>query len=87
MRRICRLLVDVVVVVVAVALGAGTKIAYYFAWLQFYTLALVFPTVVGLVVWWKERIPDGVQDTVCAPGTFTLMCVFVYRVLFVCLCV
>lgn len=32
----------------------GTKIAYYYAWLKFYTLALVFPTVVGIIIWWRE---------------------------------
>lgn len=38
-----------------VRFAAGTKIGYYFAWLKFYTAALVYPTVVGLFVWWSER--------------------------------
>ncbi|CAM9165657.1 unnamed protein product [Ectocarpus sp. 8 AP-2014] len=40
----------------AIASYFGTKVGYYFAWLKFYTAALVFPTVVGLLVWWTERV-------------------------------
>ncbi|CAM9969028.1 unnamed protein product, partial [Hapterophycus canaliculatus] len=40
----------------AIASYFGTKVGFYFAWLKFYTAALVFPTVVGLLLWWTERL-------------------------------
>lgn len=45
----------------------GTKVGYYFAWLKFYTAALVFPTVIGLWVWWTERV-NAENASVCVPG-------------------
>ena len=41
---------------------AGTKIGFYFAWLKFYTAALVYPTLMGLLVWWTERVNRQARD-------------------------
>lgn len=43
-------------------LRAGTKIGFYFAWLKFYTAALVYPTLMGLLVWWTERLNRQAGD-------------------------
>eukprot|EP00903_Cladosiphon_okamuranus_P008980 g8591.t1 len=52
----------------AIASYFGTKVGYYFAWLKFYTAALVFPTVIGLWVWWTEGVNAELENSgVCVP--------------------
>lgn len=51
----------VIIIVFVRDLMTGTKVAFYFAWLQFYTAALVFPTMVGILVWWRERVHTDVE--------------------------
>lgn len=55
----------------------GTKVGYYFAWLKFYTAALVFPTVIGLWVWWTERVnAENEKSGICVPGMYVcIVCV------------
>lgn len=60
-------------------LRPGTKVGYYFAWLKFYTAALVFPTVVGLLVWWTERVNSLAESSgTCVQGVCVYVCVLFF---------
>ena len=49
--------------------SAGTQIGYYFAWLRFYTIALMYLALVGTFVWWREGMSaQGSGDGLGIPG-------------------
>lgn len=44
----------------------GVKIAMYFAWLGFYTTSMLYPAVIGFVLWMLTESDQVSRDEPCA---------------------
>jgi hypothetical protein len=68
---------DIVISEQSVSLMAryfGTRVGFFFAWVQFYVLSLCFPAVFGVYIWWRQHAsgPAVQEDESTAMLTDTL---------------